>query len=244
MSPSAVAAHEKREFASEIKFILDPATAARVRAWARERLVADPNAQGAAGDTYTVASLYLDTPTLDVFHRRGGHRHSKFRVRRYGGTTLFFERKLKVRGLLAKRRTPVTAADVVHLASAPFAANSPALWFQQKLAARQLRPHCQIDYDRTARVLMTPAGPIRLTLDEGIRARPATDLQFQDAVAPIPVTDRVVLELKYRRTFPALFRELVETFALNPQPFSKYRAALPVLGLAPAPAPAAVGRTG
>lgn len=237
MSPSALVAHEKREFASEIKFLLDPATAVAVRAWARERLVADPNAQGFAGDTYEVTSLYFDTPDLDVFHRRGLHEHSKFRVRRYGDETFYFERKLKIRGRLAKRRVPATPADVARLSGPPGAADWAGLWFQKKIAGRRLQPQCQISYERTARVLMTTAGPIRLTLDEASRALPMDEIRFQDASAAVPVTERVILELKYRRDFPVLFRELVAQFTLNPLPFSKYRAALPVLGLVPVLAP-------
>ena len=238
MSPSALTAHEKREFASELKFLIDPATAERVRAWARAHLAADPNAQGPASDTYAVTSIYFDTAGLDVFHRRGRHHHSKFRVRRYGGGSLFFERKLKIRGRLAKRRTPATAADVANLSGPLFATTWPGFWFQQKIAARQLRPQCQIDYERTARVLTTAAGPIRLTLDENIRARPADEIRFHDAPDATRVTDRVVLELKYRRELPVLFRTLVEQFALHPRPFSKYCTALPALGLVPASDPA------
>lgn len=234
MSPSALAAHEKREFASEIKFLLDPATAAAVRDWARARLVADPNAQGYAGDTYTVTSLYFDTPTLDVFHRQGPHRHSKFRVRRYGAGSFFLERKLKIRGLLAKRRTPVAAEDLAQLAAPHAAAGWPGLWFRQKIAARRLRPQCQIGYQRTARVMMSPTGPIRLTLDEAVRAQPISEFGFVDPSSAVAVTDRVILELKFRRDLPALFRQLVADFALNAVSFSKYRAAMPLIGLAPA----------
>ncbi|MEO6567997.1 MAG: polyphosphate polymerase domain-containing protein [Opitutaceae bacterium] len=233
MSPSQLAAHEKREFASEIKFLLDPATATAVRDWARARMVADPNAQGFAGDTYAVTSLYFDTPSLDVFHRQGLHRHSKFRIRRYGDGSFFFERKLKIRGRLAKRRTPVTPAEVVQLA-AGLRPDSPGLWFEQKLFARRLQPQCQIKYQRTARVLMSASGPIRLTLDDSICGQPASDIRFDDTRPTVPVTDRVILELKFRRDLPVLFRELLSTFALNPVSFSKYRAALPLIGLVPA----------
>ena len=195
MSPSDLAAHEKREFASEIKFLLDPATAGLIRSWARERLVADPNAQGFTGDTYSVTSIYLDTALLDVFHRRGLHQHSKFRVRRYGGATFFFERKLKIRGRLAKRRTAVSPLDLAQLSAAGvIPADWPGRWFAQKVSGRKLRPQCQIDYERTARVLMTPAGPIRLTLDEGIRARTTSQIEFCDAPTAIPVTDRVTID--------------------------------------------------
>jgi inorganic triphosphatase YgiF len=233
MSPSAPAAQEKREFASEIKFLLDPAAADRVRGWARERLAPDPNASGQLGDTYEVTSLYFDTPELDVFTRRGPHHRSKFRVRRYDGRQIFLERKLKVGDHVAKRRTPITAAELSQLAEMDRAAAWPGSWFGAKAAARRLQPICQISYQRTARVMMTETGPIRLTLDTTMLAVPNRSLVFYGSRDAISISDFVVLELKFRRFLPALFRELVAHFALSPQPFSKYRTALPALGLAP-----------
>lgn len=233
MSPSVLNAQEPREFASEIKFPLDPAMAVLVRAWARERLQPDPNARGLQGDTYEIASLYFDTAQLDVFHRRGRHKYSKLRIRRYGGGALFLERKLKRRGQLTKQRTPVVAPELAQVVVVPAAGAWPGDWFARKVARHGLRPVCQIAYDRTARVQATPAGPIRLTLDENIRALPVDGPVFSPGDAAIPVTDRVVLELKFRRELPALFRELLEKFGLHPRPFSKYRTAVGVLGLVP-----------
>ncbi|MEO5959390.1 MAG: polyphosphate polymerase domain-containing protein [Opitutaceae bacterium] len=238
MSPSAPNGHEKREFASEIKFLVDPATAERVRAWARDNLERDPNARE---DTYGVTSLYYDTTDFTVFRREGHHRHSKFRIRRYDGATLFLERKLKVAGRVAKHRTRISPAELDQLIR-PFMPAWPGKWFENKTAARRLRPVCQIDYLRTARVLATPAGPIRLTLDENLRALAVHDPRFHDAAHAKSLTDRVVLELKFRRDLPLLFRTLAADFGLNPQPFSKYRAAVQALQLAPttdrSPAPA------
>lgn len=229
MSPSALNGQEKREFASEIKFLVDRATAERVRTWAREHLQRDPNARD---DTYGVASLYYDTADFTVFRREGQHRHSKFRIRRYDGTTFFLERKLKSDGRVAKHRTLISAMEFQQLDAA--GAAWPGAWFQRKTQARRMRPVCQIDYFRTARVLATPAGPIRLTLDENLRALPAQEACFRDNTHARSLTDRVVLELKYRRELPVLFRELAARFVLNPLPFSKYRAAVEMLGLNPA----------
>ena len=44
-----------------------------------------------------------------------------------------------------------------------------------------------------------------------------------------------ILELKYRYAMPAVFKELVEEFKLNPQAVSKYRLAAAVLGFAGQP---------
>lgn len=242
MSPSAPAPNERREFASELKFVLDPQTAQRVREWARQHLIADPNARGATGDTYRVASLYFDTAQFAVYQRDARLRYSKFRIRRYDEAVLFVERKLKVSGRIAKRRTTITPADLARMAAtpAPLAVHSAtwaAAWFEHKTAARRLRPVCQIDYFRTARVLATPDGPIRLTLDENIRAQPAHEAGFLSDAAAVPLTDRVVLELKFRRDLPVLFRTLAAEFGLNPGSFSKYRHAVEALALAPLAAP-------
>ena len=41
-----------------------------------------------------------------------------------------------------------------------------------------------------------------------------------------------MLELKYRREIPVLFKQLLQSFSLLPQTFSKYRSAVSALGLA------------
>lgn len=234
MSPSLHVSQGRREFASEIKFLVSPAAAEEIRAWSRTKLAPDPNAGGDAGDTYHVTSLYYDTPDFAIFHRRGWLRHSKFRVRRYGSGALFLERKLKIAGLVAKRRAALSPPELPPAERLP----DHARWFAEKTTARCLHPVCQIDYRRTARVALTPTGPIRLTLDEAICAQGAQAPCFRCASGGVPLTSGVILELKFRRDLPVMFRELVSQFILNPQSFSKYRTAVETLGLAARPAPA------
>lgn len=238
MSPTTVFVQEKRAFATELKFVVDPATAQRIRAWARERLEPDPNAGGACGDTYRVASIYHDTPEFAIFRREGWLRHSKFRIRRYDGGIVFLERKLKLGGLVAKRRAALSPAQLERYDQLP----EPARWFAARTAARRLRPVCRVDYDRTARVALTANGPIRLTLDENLCARPAGAPRFDDALPAVRLTDEVVLELKFRRDLPVRFKELVGEFLLEPRAFSKYRAAVQALGLGPRELDAVTGR--
>jgi hypothetical protein len=72
-----------------------------------------------------------------------------------------------------------------------------------------------------------------LTLDDEIRTWPLREIAFlSNADNGTPVEQRVILELKYSVTMPLLFKLLVEEFALNPQPISKYRLAAAALGLA------------
>jgi hypothetical protein len=178
MSPSTDQ-RENREFASEIKFLVTPQIAAQIRDWARGRLVSDPNASDESGDGYQITSLYFDTEQFDVFHRKGSFGRSKYRIRRYGQTDMvFLERKLKTQGLLTKRRSIIKLDELERLAAESPERGWPGFWFHRRFLARRLEPVCKISYHRAARVAMTGHGPIRLTLDENLRALPVTGLGF------------------------------------------------------------------
>jgi VTC domain len=100
------------------------------------------------------------------------------------------------------------------------------------LQARRLRPICQIAYQRIARVAGTQDGPIRLTLDRGIRAVPLQSVAFNELSPGMPVfDDQVIIEFKFRLGMPVFFKELVEQFGLNQKRISKYRMAAVALGL-------------
>jgi len=231
MSPSTDQ-RENGEFASEIKFRVSPALADQIRDWARGRLAPDPNAAGESGDAYPITSLYFDTDQFDVFHRKRSFGRSKYRVRRYGESEIaFLERKLKTRGLLTKRRSIVRLDELARLTKPGPERGWAGHWFHRRLLARSLEARCQISYHRTARVAMTRYGPMRLTLDENLRALPAAGLGFREQDGTCFLKDQNILELKFRCEMPVLFKYLVEEFALNPQPVSKYRLAAATLGL-------------
>ena len=234
MSPSTDV-RERREFASEIKFIVPSALAEQLSDWARAHLMADPNAGGASGDTYRITSLYFDTEAFDVFNRRGSFGRSKLRVRRYGATELLFlERKLRTRGLLAKRRSIISPRELDRLAEEEPDRHWLGYWFHRRLLARGLKPVCQVSYQRLARVAMTPYGPIRLTIDCDLHGTPVDGLKFTGEKGSPLLDGSSILELKFRRELPVLFKNLLQEFALNPQPFSKYRQAVKILDPAPA----------
>ncbi len=243
--PGFMLFRENRELASELKFQVAVSLAERICEWARCRLSPDPNATaGGREDDYHLSSLYFDTEQLDVFRRNGSFARSKYRIRRYGHSpTAFLERKLKTRGLVCKRRSPVGVDELKRLVEAEADSGWNGFWYHQRLRLRRLQPVCQIGYHRTARVGANGHGPIRLTLDQGIRAQPAQGLSFADPVGGQLVSDGyAILELKYRSEMPILFKELVEQFALNPKRISKYRVAMIGLGLASEPAGEEGGR--
>jgi hypothetical protein len=211
------------DFVSELKFLVDTATAARIREWSRARLEPDPHGAGTWGDAYGTRTIYFDTPDFDVFHRLGSYGRSKYRVRRYGGDDrVFLERKMRRGDRLSKRRSPLP------LAALDRAGND---WFTRRLDVRGLQPVCEVAYTRTAR--QQGEHGARLTLDEGLVAAPAPRLTFEDRHGAAILEQRAVLEIKFRQTAPAVFRHLLEEFRLTPQRASKYRMAVETLGLAP-----------
>jgi hypothetical protein len=232
MSPSTEV-RENCEFASELKFVVSRALAEQVRDWARARLSSDPNVSDGFIDAYQITSLYFDTIHFDAFHRRGSFGRSKYRIRRYGASdVVFLERKLKTGGLLSKRRSVIKLDELTRLGASKPDRGWAGFWYHQRLLARRLNPVCQISYRRTARVAMSGYGPIRLTLDDDIRALGINGLVLDGDRGGIRLSEeQIIIELKYRCEMPVLFKLLVEEFALNPQPISKYRLAAVALGL-------------
>lgn len=230
---------DDRPLATELKFLISADMGADIRRWARKHMAADPYASGPAGDTYQTTTLYFDTDAFDVFHRRGSFGRSKYRVRRYSAAdVVFLERKMRTRDRLSKRRTLVPIDELQILAAPGIDTRWSGAWLHRRLLARQLQPTCVIRYQRMARVSMSAGGPLRLTVDDQLSAWSAEGYSLEGSPAPLDLlSDRVILELKFRQAVPALFKRLVETFDLAPQKLSKYRTAAPALGLVAGAAP-------
>jgi hypothetical protein len=94
---------------------------------------------------------------------------------------------------------------------------------------------CRVSYTRTALEQTDEHGPARLTLDVDLRAAAAHEV----ALEPLPATPDLIggaaiLELKYYRAPPPVFRELMDEFSLAVQPTSKYETSAAALQLVPA----------
>ncbi len=203
--------------------------AERVERWVLGNLCLDAFAERGLGNAYRVLSLYLDTPSLDVFHRTPPHKRRKLRLRSYGGSApVFLEQKMRKGDRVRKRRTPISAAELHrfnNLTQAEGGIEWPGVWFERRVATHALRPAFQVACVRTAFV-GADADPIRLTIDRNLCGLPNPHWQFhEDAGVPL-LPGHVVLELKYRSAMPALFKHLLADMALSPAPMSKYRTAV------------------
>ena len=224
---------ETRAAACEIKFVIDDRLAPRVKEWARTHLQPDPHGCGTFRDEYRISTLYFDTRGFDVLHRNDSFGRAKYRVRRYGDSnSVFFERKLRKPGLLIKRRTRDEIETLDRLDDRLIDPDWAAHWFQRRLLVRNLQPVCQISYQRIARAEHTSEGLARLTLDSGLRAMPIDAARFDADPGEEFLEGRLVLELKYHARVPALFRRLIEEFALEPATASKYRLGMTTTGYA------------
>jgi hypothetical protein len=79
---------------------------------------------------------------------------------------------------------------------------------------------------------LTQFGPVRLTLDEYLRAGRSAGVEFNSSTGSPVLPRHTIVEMKFTVTMPVMFKLLVEEFALNPIRFSKYRFAANALGLA------------
>jgi hypothetical protein len=233
---ASVHSRETRVQAREIKFLVDSVTTPKIQAWMRANLAPDQFATGPFHDEYATSSLYFETRAFDVFHRRGSFGKSKYRIRRYGDSPdMFLERKFRTERVLIKRRTVVPVAEFERLEGRVADPAWDGYWFHRRIAARGLRPLVQLSYVRTARLGMSGTGTVRMTIDLDLRVLPLPDRAFLPGTGLPLLEGQNIVELKYSVALPAMFKELVEQFALRVQPVSKYRAGLALLGLSPDP---------
>ncbi len=210
----------------EIKFLIDDSSGQVIRDWARTHLQPDPHSSPEFGDGYAVNSLYLDTPAFDVYHRGEGFRQRKYRLRRYGSeSAVWMELKRKNDGRVRKRRTRVSDTELPGKLLFSTDESWDGRWFQQRLEKLQLRPVCQVTYQRIAYIGTSIHGPIRLTIDSGLCCQPANGwvVPAEALTTNVLLRQHQILELKYRETIPNSFRGLIEDLRLTMSSFSKYR---------------------
>lgn len=217
--------------AYEIKFLLAESQAREVERQLFPRMTLDPHADPELGNYYGVTSVYFDTPQFDVYRRSDGFRRRKFRIRRYGmAPNVFLEQKTKSAQRVRKRRTAIGDNELERLITAGDAwAGS---WFAKRLAARALRPVCQVSYDRLALIGTSHDGPIRVTFDRRARG------ELVNSAVPDPVTngnellhEEVITEFKFLGALPIAFKSIIEGLRLTPMSVSKYRRCMEALGL-------------
>ncbi len=190
----------------------------------------DPHA-GPEG-TYTIRSLYFDTPSDRILREKldGLENRTKFRIRCYNNDFSFIrlEKKIKWNSLGTKEMAPLTIDETASLiagnTSILESRSEPVLQeLNAAMKTEQLRPKTLIVYDRIP--FLYGPGNVRVTLDYHIR----TGLQntgFLDPATPlVSVPDSpVILEVKYDNFLPEVIRNLLQLGNRSQGSYSKYAA--------------------
>lgn len=223
----------------ELKYLIDETQARYVRQLIRGMVEPDENMDPSAPWGYSVRSLYLDHPSLQLCRQTiCGHKNRfKLRVRFYDDsqdTPAFFEIKQRVDQVIRKQRALVRREAVPWLMSGG-GPRPGDLFDGSKKSADALRNFCklrdhagalpQVYVVYTREAYMSPDNDdLRITFDRQLlayRYQPAEGLKLPRYAAQVPMGG-VVLELKYTNTFPLWMKDMVQQLRLKRTSFPKY----------------------
>jgi len=238
----------------EQKYIVHPRLVPKIREYIKPFCIADPNGKGEIPE-YTVTTLQLDTPTMDLAlaKERKTFARFKLRIRTYGkggSAPVFLEIKRKVGAVIIKSRSKMTMAEyggdndgkpiVLHPEFAPLLKNpvDNHYFLEYSRIARAIgaRPKMLIRYTRES-YFGANDDYARLTFDRRICYRPTRTWSLpgieemngwrcmDSQMALNRPFAGYIFELKAMRDAPEWMTELVERFNLTTTGFCKYATA-------------------
>lgn len=225
----------------ELKYPIGPAEIDRVRGMISPFVRADDFACSRPGCTYTVRSVYFDTPGLRFYWEKdaGLKVRKKLRLRTYnqrdGDSVVSIEIKRKNGVILFKERVLLPfdfGPALMHDGREALAAVMPSLSpgaratverFLHLFEVLRLRPSVLITYEREAYVGRLNSRD-RLTIDKDIRsiARPRADEWHAEGGYRRLTDDIQVLELKFDGAMPVWMRGVTGYLDRTHRPISKY----------------------
>lgn len=223
MSGSVFSRYEKKFLLSQVQYEK-----------LRERL--DPHMQEDAYGKYTICNIYYDTPD-DLLIRRSLQKPAykeKLRLRSYGtpgmDTKVFLEIKKKYRGIVNKRRIPLTLQEAYDLTEKGILPQhlenrveeqicGEIIFFLQRYS---LKRSLYLAYDRLAfSGIEDPS--FRVTFDTSIRSR-RNDVALEkgDAGTELLPGGMHLMEIKISGAVPHWFAGILSELDIRPVSFSKY----------------------
>ena len=222
----------------ELKYLIKPELAERVVDFLGPHVEMDDYCRGSDTRSYTVRSIYFDSPDFQCFHEKidGQKYREKFRIRTYNHSAsapLFLEQKRKNGWSYVKKRLTLNNdalrliktmdSDVVNSAELS-RHNGPILeqlFFY--MYRKAYSPVALITYDREAYVY-PGQNTIRVTFDRNLRAMvfPELDQIYEEDGLDYLLYNWIILEVKFTHIVPKWLRQLSTLFDLRPQACSKY----------------------
>lgn len=231
----------------ELKYIIDERRARGVRDFIRTYLVRDRFARPELEWAYPIYSVYLDSPSLDLYNATlCGHKNRfKLRARYYDddpASPVFFEIKRRVNDVILKDRAAVRRSSAMRLLRGGAPARDDlldpgdreaygAVWeFCRLAAALGATGRTIVAYTREA-WNARENDDVRVTFDRKVAgswyddALPVGEALRVDRPWVFPPVDNgvgVVLELKFTGCYPRWMEELVASFDLYRTCMAKY----------------------
>ena len=192
----------------EEKYLIDYRQYAILKSRAVELLTPDTH-----GGSYVITSLYYDDPmdTALLEKQDGLQRHTKFRVRTYGGSDHFIKLEKKVKqGILTQKHTiPITREQIPLLGWNTEGLAEDARDLAVQMLAGGLRPSITVRYRRDA--FFFRGTDLRLTFDSEVEILPpSVESLFDTDALGIPALDKntVIMEIKDGSYLPSFVRSL------------------------------------
>lgn len=233
---------ERYEFKYRVPLSMVPAIAEYVSAYCEM----DHYSKVSPDGFYTINSLYFDTPHLGLYRSngRGVFGYSCFRIRSYSDDPkppFYLESKQKLRDFCKKRRAKVPFTNLRDLFERPYEipgydpyADANARDFLEKVDSFALEPVVLTQYRRMA-FLSVHDSYARVTFDRDLRLMEEHDYNVipneqlmrhydhPDTFGDPNSGRNVILELKCERKIPLWMIQLIRSFELTHDRFSKYQ---------------------
>jgi SPX domain protein involved in polyphosphate accumulation len=195
----------------------------------------DPHKKNGSDLSYTVNSLYLDSPSLsDYYDKEGGFLiRKKLRIRIYDPvfteTThpIMLEKKMKYDMTIHKKRTGISISSYNAIINNEtntllnkYENDGVALNILHSIIKTNATPILSVRYKRLP--LVYPKKPLfRITFDSNMEACKSTDLRYNHHMYKV-APGVVIMEVKFNSWLPYWFGNIVRKFDLKRDTFSKY----------------------
>lgn len=204
-------------------------------------LVPDKNALNKINNDYTVRSLYFDSPHLKYYFEKieGIKIRKKIRIRVYDDYTeekkAFLEIKRKNEGYVYKERAQLyfknvdefldkgKAEDFIICPQSDGKAIGYAKTFFYYLIQENLHPTILVTYEREPYYYKF-GNDLRITFDKNLRYLSFTNHHkiFEEKKLKPALNNKVIIEIKFSRTFPVWLKNIISRYGLQRQALSKY----------------------
>lgn len=222
----------------EIKYIVHRSKLDRLRSMMQPFVNVDRNARDREDSSYTVRSLYFDTPDLLYYYEKieGVPHRLKLRMRTYNRpedkAPLFFEIKRKHQIPMTKNRAPYPFETALNILSHGLDTeahrqldprkNEECQRFLFHLQRDHLCPTVLVVYDREPFESITDR-TVRITFDKNLRSALEDSVEdiFSQELKEV-MQEHFILEVKYNRSYPHWMQAIVNSLDLKQTSASKY----------------------